>query len=61
MTDAMQSNRNGFAAKEVPLSTDKSCKSASKQTLSKCEDSPKKLFPFALDTAPYSQKPSYFH
>ena len=40
---------------------DKSCKYASKQTLSKCENSQKKLFPVALDTAPYSQKHSYFH
>ena len=40
---------------------DKSCKYAPKQTLSKCENSQKKLFPVALDTAPYSQKHSYFH
>src|SRR4028119_844577 len=40
---------------------DKSCKYAPKQTLSKCENSQKKLFPVALDTAPYSQKHSNFH
>jgi hypothetical protein len=40
---------------------EKSCKYAPKQTLSKWENSQKKLFPVALDTAPYSQKHSYFH